>query len=126
MKVLIVDDSNVVRDRIVEMLSGITGVEIAGEATNSIEAIHMVNKLKPDAVTLDIRIPGESGIEVLKKIKKTKTHSSIIVLVLTNFPQEQYRNKCYKLGGDYFFSKSDEFEKVEEVVSNLAGSAQFN
>jgi DNA-binding NarL/FixJ family response regulator len=106
------------------MLSGITGVEIAGEATNSIEAIHMVNKLKPDAVTLDIRIPGESGIEVLKKIKKT--HSSIIVLVLTNFPQEQYRNKCYKLGGDYFFSKSDEFEKVEEVVSNLAGSTKFN
>ncbi len=73
MKILIVDDSIVVRDRIVEMLSGITGVEIAGEATNSIEAIHMVNKLKPDVVTLDIRIPGESGIEVLKKIKKNPT-----------------------------------------------------
>jgi len=124
-KVLIVDDSNVVRDRIVEMLSGITGVEIAGEATNSIEAIHMVNKLKPDAVTLDIRIPGESGIEVLKKIKKT--HSSIIVLMLTNYPQEQYKNKCYQLGGDYFFSKSDEFEKVEEVINNLTSEkAKFN
>ena len=124
MKVLIVDDSNIIRDRIAKMLSGIARVEIAGEASNSIEAIHMVNKLRPDVVTLDIRIPGESGIEVLKKIKKT--HSSIIVLVLTNFPQEQYRNKCYKLGGDYFFSKSDEFEKVEEVVSNLAGSTKFN
>ena len=124
MKVLIVDDSNIIRDRIAKMLSGITRVEIAGEASNSIEAIHMVNKLRPDVVTLDIRIPGESGIEVLKKIKKT--HSSIIVLVLTNFPQEQYRNKCYKLGGDYFFSKSDEFEKVEEIVSILAGNTMFN
>ena len=124
MKVLIVDDSNVVRDRIVEMLSGITGVEIAGEATNSIEAIHMVNKLKPDAVTLDIRIPGESGIEVLKKIKRSQP--STIVMMLTNFPHEQYKNKCYKLGGDYFFSKSDEFEKVEEIVSILAGNTMFN
>ncbi len=79
MKVLIVDDSNVVRDRIVEMLSGITGVEIAGEATNSIEAIHMVNKLKPDVVTLDIRIPGESGIEVLKKIKRTQPSTTVLV-----------------------------------------------
>lgn len=125
MKILIVDDSKVVRDRIAEMLSNIAGVEIAGEATNSIEAIQMVNKLKPDAVTLDIRIPGESGIEVLKKIKKA--HSSIVVLVLTNFPQEQYKNKCYQLGGDYFFSKSDEFEKVEEVINNLASeNAKFN
>jgi len=123
-KVLIVDDSNIIRDRIAKMLSGIARVEIAGEASNSIEAIHMVNKLRPDVVTLDIRIPGESGIEVLKKIKKT--HSSIIVLVLTNFPQEQYRNKCYQLGGDYFFSKSDEFEKVEEIVSILAGNTKFN
>ena len=124
MKVLIVDDSNIIRDRIAKTLSGIARVEIAGEASNSIEAIHMVNKLRPDVVTLDIRIPGESGIEVLKKIKKT--HSSIIVLVLTNFPQEQYRNKCYQLGGDYFFSKSDEFEKVEEIVSILAGNTKFN
>jgi len=123
-KVLIVDDSNIIRDRIAKTLSGIARVEIAGEASNSIEAIHMVNKLRPDVVTLDIRIPGESGIEVLKKIKKT--HSSIIVLVLTNFPQEQYRNKCYQLGGDYFFSKSDEFEKVEEIVSILAGNTKFN
>jgi len=122
-KVLIVDDSNIIRDRIAKMLSGIARVEIAGEASNSIEAIHMVNKLRPDVVTLDIRIPGESGIEVLKK---KKTHSSIIVLVLTNFPQEQYRNKCYQLGGDYFFSKSDEFEKVEEIVSILAGNTKFN
>jgi DNA-binding NarL/FixJ family response regulator len=117
-KILIVDDSNVVRDRIVEMISSIAGVEIVGEAANSIEAIHMVNKLKPDVVTLDIRIPGESGIEVLKKIKRTQP--STTVLVLTNFPQEQYKNKCYQLGGDYFFSKSEEFEKVEEVINNLA------
>ena len=120
MKVLIVDDSAIVRERIAEMLSGITGVEIVGNAANSIDALYLVNKLKPDTVTLDIRIPGESGIEVLKKIKSS--HPSIIVMVLTNFPIDQYKNKCYELGGDYFFSKSDEFEKVEEVIAKLAGN----
>jgi len=106
------------------MLSGIPAVEIVGEAANSIEAVNLVNKLKPDAVTLDIRIPGESGIEVLKKIKNNQP--STIVMMLTNFPHEQYKNKCYQLGGDYFFSKSDEFEKVEEVFNNLASITKFN
>jgi DNA-binding NarL/FixJ family response regulator len=55
-KVLIVDDSNVVRDRIAKMLSGITGVEIVGTAADSIYTIYLVDKLKPDAVILDIRI----------------------------------------------------------------------
>ena len=120
MKVLVVDDSDIVRERIAEMLSGITGVEIVGNAANSIDALYLVNKLKPDTVTLDIRIPGESGIEVLKKIKSS--HPSTIVMVLTNFPIDQYKNKCYELGGDYFFSKSDEFEKVEVVITKLAAN----
>ena len=120
MKVLIVDDSDIVRERIAEMLSGITGVEIVGNAANSIDALYLVNKLKPDTVTLDIKIPGESGIEVLKKIKSS--HPSTIVMVLTNFPIDQYKNKCYELGGDYFFSKSDEFEKVEVVITKLAAN----
>ena len=120
MKVLIVDDSLVVRERVSKMLSGIKNIKVVGEAADSINAIHLVDKLKPDAVTLDIRIPGEGGIEVLKKIKRSKPH--VIVVVLTNFPNEQYKNKCYELGGDYFFSKSDEFEKVEEVFNNLAGN----
>jgi len=120
MKVLVVDDSDIVRERISVMLSGINNLEVVGTAANSIDALYLVNKLKPDAVTLDIRIPGESGIEVLKKIKSSQP--STIVMVLTNFPIEQYKNKCNGLGADYFFSKSDEFEKVEEVFETLAGS----
>ena len=120
MKVLVVDDSDIVRERISLMLSGINNLEVVGTAANSIDALYLVNKLKPDAVTLDIRIPGESGIEVLKKIKSSQP--STIVMVLTNFPIEQFKNKCKELGADYFFSKSDEFEKVEEVFETLAGS----
>ena len=120
MKVLVVDDSDIVRERISVMLSGINNLEVVGTAANSIDALYLVNKLKPDAVTLDIRIPGESGIEVLKKIKSSQP--STIVMVLTNFPIEQFKNKCKELGADYFFSKSDEFEKVEEVFKKLAGN----
>ena len=117
MKVLIVDDSFVVRDRISEMLSGITGIEIVGDAANYITAIYMVNKLKPDIVTLDIRIPVENGIEVLKKIKRS--HPSTIVVMLTNFPHEQYRAKCFKHGANYFLSKSDEFEKLSNILIEI-------
>lgn len=120
MKVLVVDDSDIVRDRISVMLSSIKNLEVVGTSANSIDALYLVNELKPDAVTLDIRIPGESGIEVLKKIKSNQP--STIVMMLTNFPIEQYKNKCRKLGSDYFFSKSDDFEKVEEVFNKLAGN----
>jgi DNA-binding NarL/FixJ family response regulator len=106
MKILIVDDSAVVRERLVGMLSEIEGVEIAGEAENPQEAIEAIRRLKPDAVVLDIQMPGGNGIDVLEQIKKDSP--APMVIMLTNFPYPQYRKKCMEIGADFFFDKSTE------------------
>jgi len=117
MRVFLVDDSAIVRERLVSMLSEIKGVEIAGEAENAHDALEDIKKLKPDVVILDIRMPGGNGIDVLEKIKKSRPTTKVIIF--TNYPYPQYRKKCMDGGADYFFDKSIEFEKVIEVLKSL-------
>ena len=117
MKVFIVDDSALVRERIITMISEHPGIEIIGQSKNAQEGINSILKLKPDVVILDIRMPGGNGIEVLKNIKKNGSGPTIIIF--TNYPYPQYRKKCMEAGADYFFDKSTEFNKIMEVLKKL-------
>ena len=117
MKVFIADDSKVLCERLIEMLSDVPGVEIIGHAQNVSESLAAIKKLNPDIVILDIRMPGGSGIDVLQAIKQDK--KAPMVIMLTNYPYPQYRKKCLGLGADYFFDKSTEFEKVTELFKHL-------
>ncbi len=118
MKVFIADDSAMFRERLKELLSEVTGIEIIGEAANVRDAIKDIRKLKPDVAIVDILMPGGNGIDTLKNIKKMK--QAPVVIMITIYPYPQYRKKCMELGADYFFKKSTEFEKIIEVIEQLA------
>jgi DNA-binding NarL/FixJ family response regulator len=117
MKIFITDDSAVVRERLIEMLSELPGIEIIGQAQDGLEATKLIKKLNPDVVISDIRMPREKGIDVLQNIKRDK--QAPIVIMLTNYPYPKYRKKCMEAGADFFFEKSTEFEKVMEVVKKV-------
>jgi len=117
-KVLIVDDSKIVCNGLQQMLINIADVEIVGQAHNAPDAITSISESKPDVVILDIRLPGKSGIDVLKDIRAKKLPSRVIML--TNYPYPQYRKKCEDLGADYFFDKVTEIEKIPNVIEELA------
>lgn len=124
MIVLIVDDSALLRDRLASMLAELQEkIELVGEARDPIEAIDSIRKLKPDAVILDIRMPGGSGIDVLKSLKTERPEA--IAIMLTSYPYPQYRQKCREAGADFFFDKSTEFHKVREVFQQLIGESTF-
>lgn len=122
MKVFIVDDSAIVRERLVEMLSEIKGVEILGEARDGVEAIEAICRVHPDGVILDVRMPGRNGIKVLEDIKRNQP--APVVLMLTNFPYLQYRKKCLDAGADGFLDKSIEFHKMAEALKFLQGAVR--
>jgi DNA-binding NarL/FixJ family response regulator len=117
-RVFIVDDSAILRERLITMVSELKGIEIIGQAKGSTEAVEAIPKLKPDVVILDIRMHGGNGIEVLKSIKKDKNPP--LVIMLTNYPYPQYRKKCKDAGADFFLDKSTEFEKITGILNNLA------
>jgi DNA-binding NarL/FixJ family response regulator len=117
MKVYVVDDSPLVRERLVTLLSEVQGVEVVGSAESAEEGIAGISLKEPDVVVLDIRMPSGSGISVLEEIKKRD--AAPVVIMLTNYPYPQYRKKCMDAGADYFFDKSSEFHKVTDVLSRM-------
>ena len=120
MKVFIADDSSEIRKRIRVMLSDLVErIEMIGEAENVQDAIKSIHEFGPDVVILDIRMPGGSGIDVLKNIKKK--NEVPIIIILTSYPYSQYRNKCMEAGADFFFDKSRDFEEIVKVVSGISG-----
>ena len=126
MNVVLVDDSPLVRERVANIISEIPGVIVIGEAGNSFEAIAVVRKTKPAVVILDIKMPGESGLQVLRKLKNE--FAELRIIMLTNYSDSQYKAECLMHGADYFLSKSDEFDKLPEVFSKLGKSqkSKFN
>ena len=118
MRVFIADDSPIVRARLISMLDDLDTVEIVGQARSGSDALEAIRRLRPDAVILDIRMPGLTGIEVLEEVKKSDPH--LLVIMITNFPYQQYRDRCLSAGADYFFDKSSEFDKVIDVFAEAA------
>ena len=118
MRLFIADDSEILRERLVETLSEIQGVEIVGQEGETFSAIEAIDRLKPDLVILDIRMPGGNGISVLEKLKKMDYPP--IVVMFTNYPYLQYRKRCFDSGADHFFYKATEFEKLIDVIRESA------
>ena len=113
-RVLVVDDSTVIRERLSGILNELEGITIVGEAEDGRAAVTMVEDLRPDVVILDIRMSGGSGMEALEQIKSLDP--APVVAILTNYPYSQYRDRCAALGADFFFDKSTEFVRIGEAL----------
>jgi DNA-binding NarL/FixJ family response regulator len=118
MKIVIADDSTLLRDRIKSLLNNINNISVVFEAGNGAEALQLIIEKEPDIVILDIRMPGVNGIEVLKKISELGLKPKICIL--TSYPYKQYREKCFAFGASYFFNKNQSMDELLDVVSTLA------
>ena len=114
-KVLLVDDSRIVCERLSAMLAEVKGVEVIGRAGTAAAALEKIWSDRPDVVILDIQMPGLSGIYVLEKMKKFPPVPKVIIL--TNYPFPHFRHACMNAGADFFFDKSKDFEKVMDVFA---------
>jgi DNA-binding NarL/FixJ family response regulator len=118
MRVLIVDDSPIIAQRVAAMLCEVSErVRIVGKAADHPGARHALSTLKPDLVVLDLNLPTGSGIEILEEVKRTPP--SPVVIILTNYPYAPYRKRCRELGADFFFDKSTEFHQLPQAIRQL-------
>lgn len=115
MNVFVVEDSSLLRERLIRTVTSIPGIEVTGYSDTAEEATHMIQELRPDAIILDIRLRQGTGFQVLQAIKAPGKPP--IVIVLTNFAYPQYRKKYMDAGADFFFDKSNEFDQVVVVLN---------
>jgi DNA-binding NarL/FixJ family response regulator len=117
MKVLIADDSKMVRERLVALVSELEVVDLVGQAGEAGETLAQMRQLKPDVVVLEPRMTRGLGIRVLERIRSLSVVP--MVIMLTAFPYAQDRRRCLALGADYYLDKTTDFERVAEVVHEL-------
>lgn len=117
MQVYIVDDSRLVRSRLVAMLGQLEHVDIAGQAGDAAEALAAIPQLHPDFVILDVHLPDREGISVLESIKRLG--SPPVVAMLTNYTDEYHRLRCETAGADYFLDKSKQFDEIPGILRRL-------
>ena len=110
LRVLIVDDSAVIRERLVMQLNELAGVEIVGQAETVAEAVTALRRFKPDAMTLDLRLPDGNGLNVLRLIRHERLPTAVIVL--TSYPFSQYAQRARAAGAYAFLNKAGDFGKV--------------
>jgi DNA-binding NarL/FixJ family response regulator len=113
--VLVVDDSVAIRSRLCALLEESPRLRVLGIAGDGVEAIQAFERLRPDAVVLDIQLPGLSGLEVLQRIKGMAPRC--VVVMLTNLQHGPYREISHNLGADAFFNKSTEFQLVADFLT---------
>jgi DNA-binding NarL/FixJ family response regulator len=88
-----------------------------GAYNNGTDTLNALQTLKPDLAIVDIKMPGKSGLDVLKEAREKNNSTKFIVLTL--HATDIYRQLAMENGADYFFSKADDFEKIEVVVNEM-------
>lgn len=117
MKILLADDSNLILERLSEVLVADKQLEIVAVLRNGTDTLKAIRTLHPDIAIIDIRMPGLNGIEVLTEIKKEESHTKFIILSF--YSSDYYRKLANHAGADYFFNKADEFDKVFLAVNDI-------
>jgi DNA-binding NarL/FixJ family response regulator len=122
MKILIVDDLKLIRDLIRTMVSGLPFISVIEEAEDVPQALLAAGRLQPDVVTLDMQLPGGTGLDVLHAIKQADRAPAVIVV--TNQADPQTRKACMDAGASFFLDKSLDMERLPAILKVLTGETQ--
>lgn len=113
--IFVVEDSPLVRERLLEMLDAVPGARVVGLATRADEAIHDILAEHPDIVLLDLRLAQGNGFDVLRALREAAP--DIDCYMLSSFASEPYRRLAARLGARDFFDKTTEFERVRDLIA---------
>lgn len=117
-KVLIVDDHEVVRMGLRSLLSREGSVEVVGEAASMAEAVELASKLSPTVVVMDIRLPDGSGVEACREIRAR--NSKIRVIMLTSYADDEAILASIMAGAAGYFLKQTRGKELIRAIETVA------
>jgi two-component system invasion response regulator UvrY len=123
MKILIIDDHEVVRRGLRQILSDAFPSALFGEAATSQEALDLATREKWDILLLDINIPGRNGLEVLEEVHKDQPKTP--VLVLSAFPEQDFAIRALKLGASGYLTKQSASDELHAAVRKALEGGKY-
>ncbi len=122
-QVLIVDDHEIVRHGLRDILTTRLGKVAMSETKDAGEAINLLIKKVWDLVLLDINMPGRSGLEVLEEAKRLRPKTP--VLMLTSYPEEQFALRAFKLGASGYINKHSASDELITAVQRVLAGGKY-
>lgn len=119
-RVLLVDDQELVRRGFAALLEGEPGIEVVGEAADGAAAVEAARRTRPDVVLMDIRMPGTDGLEATRRICSDRELSNTRVLVLTTFALDDYVFEALRAGASGFLLKDTPPRLLLEAIAAAA------
>jgi DNA-binding NarL/FixJ family response regulator len=118
LKILLVEDSAVLADRLSELLNHIPGVDLVDTVDNEHAAVTIARSQPIDVMILDLHLRQGTGFGVLRALADQPR--KIVAIVLTNYALPQYQRAARALGVRYFLDKAREFERIPDVLREIA------
>lgn len=122
-KVLLVDDHELVRMGMSRMLSDVSDITVVGEACNGEEALTQAKKLKPDVVLMDVQMPGIGGIEATRKL--AYLFPQLAILVVTICEEEPFPSRILKAGAMGYITKGTDLQEMVLAIRKVASGQRY-
>ena len=116
-KILIVDDHAVMRQGLAKLLSDEQGLRVCGEAENVSDALKAIGRLKPDLTIVDISLPGRTGIELIRDVRRD--YPQVCVLVLSMHDETIYAERALRAGARGYIMKQEGGKVVVEAIRKV-------
>jgi two-component system, NarL family, response regulator DegU len=117
-RVILADDHAVLRMGIRNLLTRSTDIEVIGEAGNGVEAVRLVEELKPDILLLDMEMPGIDGVEVARRLRDVGSPTRVVALSAYN--DKHYILSMLELGAAGYLVKDEAPQNIIEAVHSVA------
>lgn len=116
LRILLVEDSELLAERLREVLGQIAGVEVVGTVVDEGSAVTMAREDNIHVLILDLQLKQGTGFGVMRSLGADRP----AIIVFTNYALPEYRRRAEQLGVEYFLNKSLDFERLPEVIRTLA------
>jgi two-component system, NarL family, invasion response regulator UvrY len=122
-RVVIADDHAIVRQGLIHILSGVSGITVTGEAVDGQQALEQIRSQPCDVLVLDLSMPGRSGFDILRELKHE--HPELPVLVLSIHSEEQFAVRILKAGASGYLTKESAPDELVQAIRKVAGGGKY-
>lgn len=123
MKIIIVDDHELIREGLKKVTAKESDIEVIGEASNSDELFELLDKHEIDIVILDITLPGRSGLDIITDIKIQAPDTKI--LILTMHPEDRFAIQALRAGASGYITKNNASRSLVEALRKISDGRKY-